>query len=408
MIMKHLIAAAALLGLAVVAAAADWPQFLGPTRDGSSAEKGLFATWTKNGPPLRWSVPVGDGYSSPVVVGKRVVVFHRVGNEETIECFETDKGKSEWKFAYATKYQDPLGKGDGPRATPLIAGGKVYTLGPDGVLTCVELESGKKVWQESLRSKYKLRDNYFGLGTTPLLEGDVLLMNLGAKGAGIVALNKDSGKEVWTATDVDASYSSPVGATIDGVRHAIFFTREGLLSLDPTNGKERFSKRWRARINASVNAAAPLVVGDEIFVSASYQTGALLVKAKKDSIEEIWSNDTSLSCHFNTPVVQDGYLYGIDGRQETGGQLRCVEWKTGKVRWTKEKFGCAALLLADGHIIALTEEGDLVLIEATPEAYREKGRVGGLAATCRAHLALSEGRLYGRDAKALHCWELKK
>jgi outer membrane protein assembly factor BamB len=396
------------LGLAVVAVAADWPQFLGPTRDGVSAEKGLFETWTKKGPPLRWSVPVGEGYAGPVVVGERVLLFHRVGNEEVIECFDTDKGKSSWKFAYGTKYQDQYGKGDGPRATPVVSGGKIYTLGAEGVLTCVELDGGKKVWQEALASKYKLRANFFGVGTTPLVEGDLLLVNVGAKGAGVVAFNKDSGKEVWKATDHDASYSSPVAATIDGVRHAIFLTREGLLSLDPANGKERFSMRWRARENASVNAATPLVVGNEIFVTASYNTGALLVRAKKDGIEEIWSNDTSLSAHFNSPVVRDGFLYGIDGRQEQGARLRCVEWKTGKVRWTKENFGCAALLLADGHVIALTEDGDLVLFEATPEAYHEKGRATGLAATCRAHLALAGGRLYGRDAKQLHCWNLTK
>src|SRR5579872_379167 len=356
---KYLLAPVALFALAVAAVAADWPQFLGPNRDGKSPEKGLLDTWPKKGPPPLWSVKVGEGYAGPVVVGKRVVLFHHAGDEEVIECFDTDKGQSQWKFAYPTKYQDQLGKGDGPRATPLIAGGKVYAYGPEAVLTCVELASGKKVWQKSLHDQYKMRPSYFGAGTSPLVEGDLLLLNVGAKGAGVVAFNKDSGKEVWTATDQDASYASPVAATIDGVRHVIFFTREGLLSLDPATGKERFSKRWRARIAASVNAASPLVVGDEIFVSASYQTGALLVRAKKDSVEEIWSNDRSLSCHFNTPVVHDGFLYGIDGRQEEGGRLRCIEWKTGKVRWTQENFGCASLLLADGHIIALKEDGEL-------------------------------------------------
>ena len=397
-----------LVAFIVLTVAADWPQLLGPARNGASAEKGLFDTWTKKGPPSRWSVAVGDGYASPVVVGTNVVLFHRIGDEEVIECFDTDKGKSKWKFAYATKYRDKYGKGDGPRSTPLISGGKVYALGADGDLTCVELASGKKVWQQALRTQFKLRDNFFGIGTSPLIEGDLLLINIGAKDAGVVAFNKDSGKEVWKATDQDASYSSPIAATIDGVRQVIFFTRDGLLSLDPATGNPRFSKRWRSRQATSVNAAAPLVVGDEIFVTASYQTGALLVRAKKDGVEEIWSNDTSLSSHFNTPVVRDGFLYGIDGRQEEGGRLRCVEWKTGKVRWTQENFGCATLLLADGHIIALTEKGDLMLFEATPDAYREKGRVRGLAATCRAHLALADGKLYARDAKQLHCWDLKK
>src|SRR5439155_1452750 len=147
---KHLLAVAVLLGLGSPSPAADWPQLFGPTRDGASAEKGLFETWGKKGPPLRWSVTAGEGFSSPVVVGNRVVLFHRVGDEEVIECFDADKGKSSWKFAYATKYQDKYGKGNGPRATPVVSGGKVYTLGAEGVLTCVELKSGEKVWQEAL------------------------------------------------------------------------------------------------------------------------------------------------------------------------------------------------------------------------------------------------------------------
>ena len=154
------------------------------------------------------------------------------------------------------------------------------------------------MWQEPLRTKYKMRDNFFGIGTSPLIEGDLLLINVGAKDAGIVAFNKDSGKEVWKATDYDASYSSPVAATIDGVRHVIFFTRDGLLSLDPANGKERFSKRWRARMAASVNAAAPLVVGNEIFVTASYQTGALLVRARKTASRK--SGATIVHCRVTT------------------------------------------------------------------------------------------------------------
>jgi outer membrane protein assembly factor BamB len=223
-----------------------------------------------------------------------------------------------------------------------------------------------------------------------------------------VAFNASDGKELWKATDQEASYSSPVAATIDGVRHVFFFTRDGLVSLDPKEGTERFRLKFRSKIDASVNAATPVVVDDHLFLSASYGTGALLLKVHKDKVDEVWKNDESLSNHYDTSIYHDGYLYGIDGRQEEGARLRCVEFKTGKVQWTKEGFGCASLIRVEGRLIALTEGGDLVLIEPTAKEYREKARASVLGSPCRAALALANGRLYARDGKTLICWNLRK
>ena len=392
-------------------AAADWPQFLGPSRNAISAETGLAKSWPEKGPPVVWEHEVGEGFSVPVVAGGTLVLFHRVGDEEVVEALDAATGKPRVEVRLPTKYSDALGKGDGPRSTPLIAGGRVYTLGAEGMLHCLDLKDGKKVWERSLAEDYETRPRYFGVGTSPLIEGDLLLINVGAKAAGIVAFNKNTGKEVWKATDDEASYSSPVAATIAGVRHVIFFTRTGLVDLDPKDGKGRFSKRWRARINASVNAATPLVIGDNIFLTASYGTGAVLLRVGKDGLEEVWKGDRSLSCHYNTPVHKDGYLYGIDGRQDTGTpSLRCVELKTGTVKWEKDRFGCASLILAGGQIIGLTEHGDLVLFEATPEGVPgEVARDGAEGRPpCRAEIALAEGRLYGRDGKRLVCWKVGK
>jgi outer membrane protein assembly factor BamB len=407
--MRTLITAACLALLLPAARAADWPQFLGPTRNAVSAETGLARSWPEQGPPVVWEHEVGEGYSAPVVADGTLVIFHRVGDEEVVEGLDAANGKPRWKFAYPTKYSDALGKGDGPRSTPVIAGGKVYTLGAEGMLHCLDLKDGTKRWEKSLAKDYEMRPSYFGVATSPLVEGDRLLVNVGAKGAGIVAFDKDGGKEVWKATDDEASYSSPAAATIDGVRHVFFFTRTGLVDLDPKDGKVRTSKRWRARINESVNAAAPLVIGDQLFLTASYGTGAVLLRVGKDSVEELWKGDESLSSHYNTPVHKDGYLYGIDGRQERGGRLRCVELKTGQVKWEKGRFGCASMILADGLLVALTEDGELVLIDPSPEGYREKARAAVLRAPpCRAEIALADGRLFGRDGKRLVCWNLKK
>jgi outer membrane protein assembly factor BamB len=388
---------------------ADWPQFLGPNRNGTSPETGLLVTWPDKGPPKVWEKEVGDGYSGPVVAGNRLILFHRLANNEVVECLDPANGKGVWKFEYPTAYQDDYGKGNGPRATPAIAGNKVYTLGAEGKLHCLDLEKGTKVWSRSLHDDYQVKKGFFGVATSPLVEGNLVLVNVGGKGAGIVAFNKDDGKEVWKATEQAASYSSPVAATIDGVRHVFFFTREGIVGLDPANGTVRFSKRWRARLDASVNAATPLVVDDLLFVTSSYSTGAILHRIKKDGIAEVWKGDQALSSHYNTPVVHQGYLYGLDGRQEGGGaELRCVELKTGIVKWSKERFGCASLILADGRLIALCENGDLVLVEPTPDSYKEKARARLLNRPVRAEPALVNGRLYARDDSKLICWNLKK
>jgi len=180
-----------------------------------------------------------------------------VGGDEVVECLDAATGKGRWKFAYPSAYGDQFGKGDGPRATPLIADGKVWTLGAAGVLSCVGQADGKKVWQRDLMADYGPRPGFFGVGTSPLREDGRLLVNVGARGAGVVAFDPATGKEVWKATDQGASYASPVAATIDGVRHALFFTREGVLSLDPDTGAVRFSKRWRSRLDAVTKSRSP-------------------------------------------------------------------------------------------------------------------------------------------------------
>lgn len=388
--------------------AEDWPQWLGPRRDGSSRETGLRTSFPASGPTLVWQKPVGAGFSGPVVSGKRLILFHRLSNEEIVQALDANTGAELWKFAYPTAYRDQFGFDEGPRATPVVAGSRVFTLGAEGVLHCLDLESGQKVWSRSLLQDYGAGKGYFGVATTPLVEGDKLLINVGGKSAGIVAFAADTGKELWKATDHAASYSSPVAATIQGKRQAVFFTREGLVVLDPDTGAVRHSQRWRARMDASVNAATPLVADDSVFISASYGTGALLLHFQPDGVREIWRGDDSMSNHYATCVLHEGQLYGFDGRQEEGARLRCVEWNTGKVRWTVEGFGCGSIILAEQNLFILNEVGELVIAEATPVAYREKARAAVLSKPVRAAPALASGKLYVRDTKRLICLDLRK
>jgi outer membrane protein assembly factor BamB len=387
----------------------DWPQWLGPNRDGTSAETGLLKQWDEKGPPQVWQYDVGEGYSGPVVAGDRLIMFHRLGDKEVVDCLEAGSGKPKWRFDYETRYVDDFGKGNGPRSTPVVAGKYVYTLGVEGWLHCLDIETGKKVWGRNVNDDYAVPRSFFGVGTSPLVEGPLVLVNVGGKNAGIVAFNKDNGKEAWKATTDGASYSSPIAVTIGGVRHGVCFTRQGVVLLDPTTGKVRYQKKWRARNDASVNAATPLTIGDELFFSASYETGALLLRVGKKDIEEVWSGDDIMSNHFSTCVHSQGYLYGFHGRQEAGAALRCVELKSAKVMWTKERYGCGAMVLAEQHAFVLTEDGDLVLVELSPKSYREKARAGVLIhRPCRTQPALANGKLYARDAKRLVCWNIQK
>jgi outer membrane protein assembly factor BamB len=396
------------LGVWSQARADDWPQFLGPTRNGISLEVGLLQSWPKDGPKVAWQKDVGRGFSGPAVAGGRLILFHRLGEEEMVECLNATTGKLLWRFAYPTEYVDDFGMDDGPRATPLIADKRVYTLGAEGRLHCLELETGKKIWDRSLNSDYQARKGFFGVGTSPLLEGNLLLVNVGGTEAGIVGFSKDSGKEVWRATHHEASYSSPVVATFNGRRLAIFLTREGIVFLDPLTGNVKHSQRFRAAIHSSVNAATPVVANDCVFFSALYGTGALALRVHKDRFEQLWKNNDSLSCHYSTAIHHDGFIYGIDGGLEGDAQLRCVELTTGRIRWGKDRFGRASMILAEGRLVCLNEHGELLLVEANPGAYQEKARAALLLTPCRSQPALADGLLYARDPKKLVCWYFKR
>ena len=395
----RLFATLAILPLLV---AADWPQHLGPKRDGHSAETGLLRAWPKGGPAVVWSRPVGSGWAGPVVRGGRLVLFHRVGDTEVVECLDAATGKGVWKGEYRTRYQDDFDFDPGPRSTPLIADDRVFTLGADGDLRAWELASGKPVWDRNVNKDYSVPKGFFGVATSPVLVAGKLLVNVGGKGAGVVAVDPATGKELWKAADDPVSYSSPVVAKVAGEETAVFFTRSGLLAVTPVTGKVRFTFPWRPRLHASVNAATPIVSGDQVYLSTSYGTGAVVLDLSKAEPREVWSGDNSMSNHYSTPVLVGDHLYGIDGRQEGGrARLRCVEWATGKVKWTTEGFGCAGLIAVDGLILAAAEGGDVVAFEPSATEYKELARATVMDSPVRALPALADGRLFLRDGKKL-------
>jgi outer membrane protein assembly factor BamB len=404
-----LILLAALLVAAQTPPPRDWPQFLGPDRNGIYRGPALADTWPATGPRVVWQKQVGAGFSGPVVTQGRVILFHRMANQEIVESLDARTGASQWRYAYPTNYRDDFGFDEGPRAVPVVSGGVVYTFGAEGQLHAISLATGMKIWSEDTMKRFNVAKGYFGAAGSPLIEGGKVIANIGGKeGAGIVAFDAKSGKVVWTATTDEASYSSPTIATFGGRRTAVFLTRLGLLGLDPATGKVAFQKRWRAIAAASVNAATPLVVGDMIFVSAEYGPGAGVLRVNGSTLTEVWSSDDALSNHYSTSVYRDGILYGFHGRQEYGQSFRAVDFKTGKVLWNQDRFLAGSVILAGERLVILRETGELVLAAASPTAFRPLARAQVLPAEVRPYMALANGMLYARNEKTLICLDLNK
>lgn len=388
----------------------DWPVFLGPNRDGTSGETGLLKNWPEGGPPAIWVQRVGEAYSPPVAARGRLIVFHRVGDEEIIQCQVALTGKGLWQHKYPTQYVDRYGYNGGPRGSPAIDGDFVYAYGAEGKLTCVELHGGKLVWQRHVNQEYDVPQGFFGAGCSPVVEGELVLINLGGpEGAGVAAFNKHTGETAWKTSNDGASYSTPIVEEIHGRLLAIFFTADGLLAVDAATGEEKYQYPFRSKIYESVNAASPVVVDNQVFLSATYNTGSVLLKLEPGGLKEIWKDARAMQNHWATSVYRDGFLYGMDGRHEMGSNFRCIEFKTGKVRWTADEgLGRASFIMADGHLIALGERGELALIEASPERYIEKARVPALRYPCWTPPILSRGLLFLRNENTLVCVDLRE
>jgi outer membrane protein assembly factor BamB len=397
------------VGATPVAHAQDWPQFLGPTRNGNYSASDLSTVFPKAGPPVIWKKPIGQGFSGPVVADGKLILFHRIGDKEIVECLDSATGKEIWRFDYPTHYRDDFGFDEGPRSTPSIASGRVYTFGAEGMLHCLDFATGKKLWAVDTQQQFDVRKGFFGAACSPLVEGRAVLLNVGGtKPSGLVAFDRETGKVMWAVSRDEASYSSPMAATVGGTRTVFCFTRSGLVGVDPAGGNIRFEFPWRARMQASVNAATPLVVGDVVFISSSYQTGAALLQVTGSAIKKVWSSDDVLSNHYASSVAHNEYLYGYHGRQEQGPSLRCVQLQTGKVMWSVESFGAGTLTLAGEHLLVLKENGELLVAPATPKGFQPVAKAQVIPGAVRAYPALAQGRLYVRNENNLVCVSLKK
>ena len=392
---------------AVSLGAQDWPQFLGPDRDGHYHGPPVDVSWGADGPPELWSRPVGAGFAGPVVVGDRLLLFHRVAGSEVLEALDAATGKTVWRYDYPTAYRDDFGFDEGPRSAPVVADGRVVTFGAQGQLHVVSLTSGEPIWKVDTQARFGSRKGFFGAAGSPLVQDGRVIANIGGAGAGVVAFDAGSGDVLWTSTEDEASYSSGVSALLDGEPHALFLTRNFLFGLNPVDGTVRFRQPWRARIRASVNAASPLVVDDLVFVSAQYGPGAGVFRVSGGQLEEVWRSDDVLSSHYATSVHHDGVLYGFHGRQEYGPSLRAVDLLSGEVYWSVDAFGAGSVTVAGDRLVVMRESGELLIASATPAALRRLARAEVLPAVVRAYPALAGGRLYIRNDDTLVCLDLR-
>lgn len=397
----------------------DWRSFLGPSHNAVSTETRLSR---KLPPPLVWEFAKGTGYASPAIAGERLVFLHRRANEEIVECLHAETGSSHWQFRYGTVFEDRYGYNNGPRSSPVIDSNRVYTVSAEGTLHCLDLGSGKMVWKRDLRADYKVPQDFFGTASTPLIEGSLLIVNVGAPGGPcVVGLDKVTGRDVWRAgKEWGPSYASPLPAVVHGKRRLFVFAggessppTGGLMSIDPASGRVDFSFPWRSRTYESVNASCPVVFDNKVFISASYRTGSALVEVRPDFTHRVAWTTQEFALHFNTAIHRDGYLYGFDGRNEPDASLACVDAATGKVVWretpewteTYEIRGekrqqtlgpyRGSLLSVDGQFLCLGELGHLLWLDLTPKSYKEVSRAWLFAARESWGLpVLSRGLLY--------------
>jgi outer membrane protein assembly factor BamB len=393
-----------LLLLTVPAVAADWPQFLGPNRDSTTPDK--FAAW-KDKPKEVWKKAVGEAHSSPVVANGLVYVFAKVDKKEaeSLTAFDAKTGDEKWSKSYErAKFTPPFG--NGPRGTPTVDGGKVYTLGSTGLLTCWDANTGDQKWQTDTLKEFGAKNLFFGVSTSPTVVGKHVILMVGGKGAGIVGLEKDTGKVAWQATDDRASYASPI-VVGDKTPHLVFLTGDHVRSLAADTGREGWKQPFVDKLLES--STTPVKAGD-LYVAGAVTVGSVGLKVDGSEVKEVWKNE-KLTCYFSTPVVVGDYLYMVNGEAKFPGgsiTLRCVEARSGKVMWEKADVGtyhAAFVKTGDGKLLLHDDKGNLKLLEPNEKGYKELAS-SKVCGTTWAHPAVSDGRIYLRDEKTLYCLEV--
>ena len=385
-------------------AADDWPQWRGPERNGSSAEKGWLDAWPAGGPPIAWKAEVGRGLSSIVVAKGRAFTMGNDDNTDGVFCFDAATGRAVWSHKYPSDLGDKYFLG-GTAGTPTVDGERVYALGRWGDLHCFEAATGKVVWSKNVVQETGLPAPEWGFGGSPLVLGDLLLLNVGEAG---LALDKATGKVAWKSAAKESGYSTPLPFGTDGL--VLFSSTKAYIAVDPKTGREAWRAPWVTQYG--VNAADPIVDGGRLFLSTGYTKGAALFKMGKGEPEIAWRSRV-LNSQMNAAVRVGAHLYGVDGDQADKAapkaELKCIELATGEEQWSVSGFGTGAVTAADGRLIALSELGELMVAPVSPERFRPTARAKVLDGRCWTVPVLANGRIYCRNTEGrVVCVDVRK
>ena len=389
---------------------ADWPQWRGPHSDGISRETGLLIDWRDKTPRRVWQRPLGPGFSSFSVASGRLYTLVASENVESVVCLDAESGETLWQVPSGQTYRDGQG-GDGPRSTPTVVGDVVYALGAEGELLCLDKETGEARWRRNVLDDFQAGNLNWGVSTSPYLDGERLLVNVGAKGASIVAFERNTGAVAWQNLDDVAGYASPIRIEVTGangqvVPEIVFFCGKALVGVSPADGSEHWRHEWIT--TSDMNIATPIYdpATRLLFVSASRDTGRcstyrLTARGGTITSEMVYSNK-EMRNHYNSCVLLDGHIYGFDN-----SILKCIGLETGELIWSDRSVGKGSLVAAQGNLFVMGEGGELAVVEATPAEYREKGRFTALESR-RAWTApaLANGRLYIRDLENAVCIDI--
>jgi len=368
---------------------ADWPCWRGPERSGVSRETGWTCQWDTNSLPIRWRASVGKGFSSCAVSGGRVYTMGNTDGIDTVFSFDAVTGKMLWRFSYACELQ-PLSYEGGPGSTPAVDEGRLYTFSKDGHLFCLEAQSGRVVWKKKferwplLEGDWKNNWRYAG---SPLIVGDRLFVSLGQAGT---AFNKKDGTELWQSPAGHPGYSSPVPFLSDGKQSLAFFSGHAVIGVEADTGKRLWEIPWQTEWD--FNAADPVIHDGKLFVSSGNNAGCALYDLMENPPRELWRNK-NLKTPMNSSVLWKGNLYGFND-----ANLSCVAWATGEKKWSEPSIRRGSLIVADNKLLLLSEKGELVVAEATAEAYRPLAQAQILTGRCWTTPVLSHGLIYARNA----------
>jgi outer membrane protein assembly factor BamB len=369
-------------------AGTDWPGWRGPNGNGILREADFDPASLNEGPTILWRASVGYGYSSVAVKDKYLYTMGNSGKKDIVYCLDVKSGEVVWQFSYECR----LGQYPGPRATPAVDDGRVYTLSQEGHLFCLNARNGKVVWQAHLKKDFGLRSPGWGFAGSPVIDGDLLLLNAGTAG---IALDKKSGKPVWRSKSGPGGYASPVLFDNKGVRFVALFGQRALHGVEVKTGKTAWSFPWKT--SHDVNAADPLITGSGIFISSNYGSGCALLEINNNKPRLRWKNG-KFDSHFSSFIYIDGYIYGNDGAAFSDrGVFRCLEADSGKEMWSAS-LGFGSLIALDDTLVILNSRGDLILAEADPKDYVEIARAEGiLPRKCWTPPAYANGKLYLRN-----------